>query len=100
MLGDSPCPPGHDPTASIKTSAPASFKRLLDGGENSSAERPWEGNWDKEAFGIEVVLAGLVDDAQLPVTSSFPVRQDLVALVPQTEHQLPSRSRHISQDNA
>src|SRR5256886_12464660 len=29
MWGDSPCPPGHDTTASLRTTAPASFKRLL-----------------------------------------------------------------------
>jgi len=83
---------------------------MLDGGENGSAQRPREGNWDKESFRIKVVFARLVDDAQLPVTGSLPIRQDLVdlaplqrdlvALVSQTEYQLPSQSRHINQDNA
>src|SRR5205823_14965432 len=29
LVDEVPCPPGHDPTASFRTRAPASFKRLL-----------------------------------------------------------------------
>src|SRR5437588_2559908 len=49
-----PCPPGHDTTASFKTRAPVSFKRMLDGALFTDARarraplgaraRPWDEN--------------------------------------------------------
>ena len=83
---------------------------MLDGGEDSTPEGRREAQRSEVAGRIEVVLAGLVDHPQLMVGCGVPVGEDLVdlpalqghfvALVPEAEHQLRSRSSHVSQDNA
>jgi len=52
---------------------PASFKRLLGGGENRSAYCSWEFDEDEELGGIEIVLTGLIDDADLSVLSGISI---------------------------
>ena len=84
-------------------------RRLLDGGEDATANGRREAETDEEACGVEVVLPRLVDHPQLMVRCGIPVGENLIdlapfqghfiALVPEAQHQLRSRGGHISQDN-
>ncbi len=75
-------------------------KLISDGGENRAANCLREFDGRKQRLRIEVVLAGLVDDAQLPVCGSVSVRnrrvqlpglkRDLVASVPPAQYQRAS----------
>ena len=52
--------------------------RLLDGGCHSSAKWLWKVNWCEERRGVQVVLAGLVNDPDLTMLGGLPVSQYLV----------------------
>src|SRR5947209_11224979 len=83
---------------------------LLGGGENCAAYGARERDEDKKSRRVEIVLPGLIYNAELSVCSGVPIRQhrvdlaalqgDLIALVAQAESQLLSLGGHVSQDNA
>jgi len=87
----------------------ASFRRLLGGAENPPADGGGKLDERKEAFGIEIVLTGLIDHPELPMLRSVPIGDDLVQLaalqgsliapIAQAQDELTRSSGHISQDN-
>ncbi len=83
---------------------------MLGGGENPTPNGGRKLNNGKEACRVEIVLAGLIDDAKLTMLLRISIRQNLVELaaferglippVPEAEHELLRTFGHISQDNA